>query len=622
MPYSREVNINLLKFMSVSTTENEQPKAVLRKARIICNIFDTEYDVVKQVISETLGWRITENEDDDWDITWTDNAVPSEKLSKMRIYQKINHFPGMHGICKKNYLAWNLNKMLKIYPNEYNFYPRTWVLPGDYADFKSQLNNKKIFIVKPEASSQGRGIFLIKKLKEINISERYVVQEYLTNPLLIENLKFDLRIYVLVTGCNPLRVYIHEDGLTRLATESYTGANSHNFADMCMHLTNYAINKTNPKFQFNSDPNQDCIGHKRSLNSTYEYLQGKGINIIELKLKIEDIILKTLCSVQPSLAHVYRTCQPEDVTNSMCFELLGFDIIIDNAYNPILLEVNHSPSFSTDSPLDWKIKHRLIKESLQMLGARVRDRKNYYAAKKTDGQRRTLSCKSSKDSREERAEKTKESFEKRNKWEDNHLGGFKKIYPAENKEKYDLYLNSAAQMWADISGHFPKKKIEESPPKTVSVMKAASKPKPIVSIPKRALTLSSTSLQKTESEYQSPAIVPDDIGELDSEIIKRMMKDHKISLNVYEMRELLTYKQLEELLKERRHAISLMRGSEYSANVMKLIKPDKRFKDSLQGNFLVPKTFDFSPKVVQPTTRTNNEYKSIRNIKEINNITI
>ena len=55
MPYSREVNINLLKFMSVSTTENEQPKAVLRKARIICNIFDTEYDVVKQVISETLG---------------------------------------------------------------------------------------------------------------------------------------------------------------------------------------------------------------------------------------------------------------------------------------------------------------------------------------------------------------------------------------------------------------------------------------------------------------------------------------------------------------------------------------------------------------------------------------
>jgi tubulin polyglutamylase TTLL6/13 len=37
----------------------------------------------------------------------------------------------------------------------------------------------------------------------------------------------------------------------------------------------------------------------------------------------------------------------------MCFELLGFDVILDSNLKPFLLEVNHAPSFATDSPLDY-----------------------------------------------------------------------------------------------------------------------------------------------------------------------------------------------------------------------------------------------------------------------------
>ena len=61
--------------------------------------------------------------------------------------------------------------------------------------------------------------------------------------------------------------------------------------------------------------------------------------------------------------HNYRTCQPADTESLMCFEILGFDIIIDKNCKPYLLEVNHAPSFATDSPLDYEVKYNLIADT-------------------------------------------------------------------------------------------------------------------------------------------------------------------------------------------------------------------------------------------------------------------
>ena len=73
-----------------------------------------------------------------------------------------------------------------------------------------------------------------------------VVSEYISNPLLINGMKFDLRIYVLVTSVNPLRFYIYEDGLVRFATEKFT-LNPEKMGNKFVHLTNYSINKHNKK---------------------------------------------------------------------------------------------------------------------------------------------------------------------------------------------------------------------------------------------------------------------------------------------------------------------------------------------------------------------------------------
>lgn len=167
--------------------------------------------------------------------------------------------------------------MQKYFPDDYNFFPQTWILPSEFAEFRQQIDNlqknkKKTFIVKPAASCQGRGIFLTRSLDNLNPFDHFVVQRYLHKPFLIDELKFDLRIYVFLCGIDPLRVYMYKDGLCRLSTVKYQSPAASNLGNLCMHLTNYAINKSNKDYEKNTEMDQDDKGHKRSLKFTLKFI--------------------------------------------------------------------------------------------------------------------------------------------------------------------------------------------------------------------------------------------------------------------------------------------------------------------------------------------------------------
>ena len=129
-------------------------------------------------------------------------------------------------------------------------------------------------------------------------------------------------------GYDPLRIFIYDEGLGRFATESYQKARKKNLKDVYMHLTNYAINKNNQKFVFNKSSKNMEKGHKRSLTAIYNYLTKIGIDTQNLKKKIDEVIVKTLIVGQPMIAHTYGLAQADN-SNDLCFQILGFDILID-----------------------------------------------------------------------------------------------------------------------------------------------------------------------------------------------------------------------------------------------------------------------------------------------------
>ena len=109
-----------------------------------------------------------------------------------------------------------------------------------------------LWILKPVAASCGRGIKIINSTCRVSKKEGYLACKYLANPHLLNGLKYDLRVYVLVTSFNPLRIYMYNDGLVRFATEKYSN-DPRKLQKKYVHLTNFSINKKNNNFVKNTD---------------------------------------------------------------------------------------------------------------------------------------------------------------------------------------------------------------------------------------------------------------------------------------------------------------------------------------------------------------------------------
>ena len=163
-------------------------------------------------------------------------------------------------------------------------------------------------------------------------------KEYIDNPFLIRGLKFDLRLYVLLTSIDPIKLYIYEEGLVRFATEEYTN-NPEKISNNFIHLTNYSVNKESDEFVYNETPG-DYSGHKWNLSTLWRYLSEElCIDWRPVWEQTKEICLKTvLCGHQ----HIKREVASQIKSEYNCYKLLGFDVLYDANLKPWLLEVPNS----------------------------------------------------------------------------------------------------------------------------------------------------------------------------------------------------------------------------------------------------------------------------------------
>ncbi|XP_039090611.1 tubulin polyglutamylase TTLL11 isoform X2 [Hyaena hyaena] len=313
---------------------------------------------------------------------------------------QVNKFPGMTEMVRKITLSRAVRIMQNLFPEEYNFYPRSWILPDEFHLFVAQVRMvkdgdpswKPTFIVKPDGGCQGDGIYLIRDPSDIRLagtlrSRPAVVQEYICKPLLIDKLKFDIRLYVLLKSLDPLEIYIAKDGLSRFCTEPYQEPSPKNLHHIFMHLTNYSLNIHSGKF-VHSD--STSTGSKRTFSSILCRLSSKGVDIKKVWSDIISLVIKTVIALTPELKVFYQSDIPAGRPGPTCFQILGFDILLMKNLKPILLEVNANPSMRIEheqelspgvfenvpSLVDEEVKVAVIRDTLRLMDPLKKKREN------------------------------------------------------------------------------------------------------------------------------------------------------------------------------------------------------------------------------------------------------
>ncbi|XP_014891827.1 tubulin polyglutamylase TTLL5 isoform X1 [Poecilia latipinna] len=446
------------------------PEAVVSKNRRICSVgerYNMSFKIVRtdsRLVRRILmnhGFHEVHPNSNNFNLMWTGSHLKPYLLHSLQEFQKVNHFPRSYELTRKDHLYKNIQRMQQTYGfKNFHIIPQTFVLPSESEEFRSCFaKDKGPWIIKPVASSRGRGIYLVSNPNQILMDENVLVSRYINNPLLIDEFKFDVRLYVVVTSFNPLLIYVYEEGLARFATVKYDQTTTH-IKNNFMHLTNYSLNKKSSDYVSCDDPEVEDYGNKWSMSAVLRYLKEEGKDTTLLMRQVEDLIIKAVLSAELQIATACKMFVPHKAN---CFELYGFDVLIDSNLKPWLLEVNLSPSLSCDAPLDLKIKASMIADMLSLVGLVGQDpllkqpRSDRFTIDKKGGprlQHRTVSAVSSETNGDKQKTKSLEESTlnltteeikvlRRIREEYERRGGFIRIFPTQDTwELYGAYLES------------------------------------------------------------------------------------------------------------------------------------------------------------------------------------
>ncbi len=302
-----------------------------------------------------------------WDTCWYTGMPDPHVFEQLDATKTINHIPGNNGLTIKDYLYETLRAARDRQASPKNlarmdYFPRVYAMPDDFHELQhcAAQNPDKSWILKPKNSSRGRGIEVVQDIANIPLENTWMVQEYIDNPHVMNDRKYVLRLYVLISSVEPLRFYLHDEGFAKLASEPYNIEDPDNpFA----HLTNPDINATNT----DADAPVVFVG----LGAYRQWLRDTGYDDEALFAKIRDLVTLTVIAVRERMR---QRINVQKAPANGCYELLGVDCLVDADLKPWILECNLSPSLEVcagpedGGDTETIIKRTMVADMVSLLG--------------------------------------------------------------------------------------------------------------------------------------------------------------------------------------------------------------------------------------------------------------
>ena len=217
---------------------------------------------------------------------------------------------------------------------------------GELQIDESEKPEQKVTNLK--ASGVGGLNALVKELDKV------VVQKYIEKPLLIKGHKFDLRMFMIVICARPYFV-LDGPGYARLSLNQFTvdDFNNKEMADesRITHLTNASVQRKHKQF-------------KELKETSIMSLDGLRDYLIETKQlgSIEEFETKVCGRMREIMKLIFNNTKSKLDCKFGCFELYGFDFMLDDELNPYLLEINCNPALFTDTEVQKDIMPKLVED--------------------------------------------------------------------------------------------------------------------------------------------------------------------------------------------------------------------------------------------------------------------
>ena len=196
-----------------------------------------------------------------------------------------------------------------------------------------------------------------KAYSKMYCSNEIIIQKYLDNPLLYYKRKFDIRCFVLVDS--NLNVFFCKEGHLKASSEFYDLSSTNKL----IHITNYSLQKKSARFEQYED------GNEISYNDFKKFLGEKNISLDKFSTMLSQMKYLVEISFKSVGKKMIKT------NPVLCFEIFGYDFIIDNDFKPWILEINNNPGLCISSPVIQKLVPRMLDDAFRLTIDKVFDTK-------------------------------------------------------------------------------------------------------------------------------------------------------------------------------------------------------------------------------------------------------